>query len=156
MAANTKAKRSAAAKKAARTRKRNAKAEAKKRKSRSSGNKVARKIEKYGSKEDFTLKIKVMGKFTKKKNGKLLCRCCKQYLEPHFLNMDHKIGRKNSTKDQKLKKINYNEGRSGKSLLNWLDSNIGSKTLLNQHFQVLCWNCNTTKWLYKKCPHQRK
>ena len=156
MVAMSKAKRSAAAKKAARTRKRRAKAEAKKRKSRASGNAVAKKIEKFGSKEDFTLKMEVMGKFTKKKNGKLLCRCCKQYLEPHFLNMDHIIGRKESTKDQKLKKIDYSENRRGKQLLSWLDTNIRSKTLLNKHFQVLCWNCNVTKWLYKKCPHQRK
>jgi len=112
-------------------------------------------IKKYGSKEEFTLKFEVMKKFTKISKNKLQCQCCKVFFQPHFLNIDHIHGRKEILKEKPLIKIGYNERRSGKQLLAWIQKKIDEKIIF-KHFQVLCWNCNIAKFLYKTCPHQRK
>jgi len=58
---------------------------------------------------------------------------------------------KQMEKDTQLRKIGYTASREGPSLNNWL-----MKNKLPKGFQVLCWNCNTTKELYGLCPHKRK
>ena len=152
----TPAQRSAAAKKAAQTRKKN-----KKQKDRvKAAGKAISTIETKGSREDFPLKKSVFSWLSKKSKDKYRCACCKHYFEPHFLTIDHKFGRneiprKNRVGDKELKKIDYSAKRGGKSLRSWLDKH-GRKPIIIQHFQVLCFNCNVAKFLYRKCPHKRK
>ena len=152
----SKARRSVAAKKAARTRKINQKS--------TKGKKAAADatytIRTKGSSEDFTLKKSVFSWLSKKSKDKYLCVCCQHYFEPHFLTIDHKFGRneiprKNRVGDKELKKIDYSAKRGGKSLRSWLDKH-NRKPIIIQHFQVLCFNCNVAKFLYRKCPHKRK
>ena len=156
MPAKTKKGRSAAAKKAAQTRKKN-----KKQKDRvKAAGKAISTIETKGSREDFPLKKSVFSWLSKKSKDKYRCACCKHYFEPHFLTVDHKFGRKKIPRtkflgDKKLKEIKYSEKRTGRSLRSWLEKWKG-KRVIYQHFQVLCFNCNSAKFLYKTCPHQRK
>jgi len=99
------------------------------------------------------LKRKVMLAYSKKylkKNG-LFCFCCRKRLHLDFLTIDHVKGRKEMEKDKHLKKMGYKASREGPTLNNWL-----IKNKLPKGFQVLCWNCNTTKELYGSCPHKRK
>ncbi len=119
--------------------------------------KAIKTIKAKGSREDFSIKIEVMQKFTKYSKGKLMCKCCEDDFLPHFLTMDHVFGRKEISKIKELKKINYNENRSADTLLRWINKHFDkNKKLIFKHFQPLCWNCNTAKFLYKTCPHQRK
>ncbi len=120
-----------------------------------SANKAIKKIKKFGSKEEFSLKIEVMKEFTKISKDQLQCQCCKKLFLPHFLNIDHIHGRKEIINEKPLLAIGYNERRSGKQLLAWIKKNLDAK-IIYKHFQVLCWNCNIAKFLYKTCPHQRK
>tara|TARA_Y100001936_G_C16016723_1_gene636918 strand:+ start:943 stop:1434 length:492 start_codon:yes stop_codon:yes gene_type:complete len=160
----SKAKRSAAAKKAARTRKRRAaakKAGKTKRMKKIQENrkkgaaKTIAKIKKSGSKENFDLKLDVGKKLSRVRHGELKCQCCGDSFKPHFIDIDHKYGRKEISKIKSLQKIDYKEKRSGKTLSRWLLKHIDKK-IISQHFQILCHNCNRAKFLYKTCPHQRK
>ncbi len=146
----SKARRSAAAKKAARTRKKNKINQNRRERSRKSIN----KIKTFGSKENFTAKFEVGKRLSKKCGNTLQCQCCLVYFKPHFIDIDHKFGRHEITDIKSLQKINYNEGRSGKGLSRWVLTHI-EKSIIHVHFQILCHNCNRAKFLYKKCPHQR-
>ena len=146
----SKDKRNAAAKKAANTRRQN-KINQNRRKG---ARKAIDKIKKFGSKENFTLKFDVGKKLSKKRGDKLQCQCCLVYFKPHFIAIDHKFGRHEIADINSLQKINYREDRSGKDLSKWVLRHI-EKHIIHVHFQILCHNCNTAKFLYKKCPHQR-
>ena len=150
MPARTKEGRSAAAKKAARTRKKNRTDKNRKKGAR----KAINRIKKFGSRENFKLKLDVGKKLSKKRGDTLQCQCCLVYFKPHFIDIDHKFGRHEITDRKSLQKINYSEGRSGKGLSRWVLTHI-EKPIIHRHFQILCHNCNTAKFLYKKCPHQR-
>ena len=155
MAAKTKRARINAAKKAAKTRKQNSAKNAR----RAAAAKAIKTIETSGSSEEFILKKLVFASLSTKSHGKYKCKCCQNYFEPHFLTIDHKFGknqipRKNRVGDKELKKIDYSAKRGGKSLRSWLDKH-GRKPIIIQHFQVLCFNCNVAKFLYRKCPHKR-
>ena len=151
MPARTKKGRSVAAKKAARTRKKNRTDKNRKKGARKSIN----KIKKFGSKENFTLKFDVGKILSKKRGDTLQCQCCLVYFKPHFIDIDHKFGRHEITDIKSLQKINYSEGRNGKDLSKWVLTHI-EKPIIRVHFQILCHNCNRAKFLYKTCPHQRK
>ena len=146
----SKARRSAAAKKAARTRKKNKINQNRREGSRKSIN----KIKTFGSKENFTAKFEVGKRLSKKRGNTLQCQCCLVYFKPHFIAIDHKFGRHEITDIKSLQKINYREDRSGKDLSTWVLTHI-EKPIVHRHFQILCHNCNTAKFLYKTCPHQR-
>ena len=146
----SKARRSAAAKKAARTRKKNKINQNRRERSRKSIN----KIKTFGSKENFTAKFEVGKRLSKKRGNTLQCQCCLVYFKPHFIAIDHKFGRHEITDIKSLQKINYREDRSGKDLSTWVLTHI-EKPIIHRHFQILCHNCNRAKFLYKTCPHQR-
>ena len=116
--------------------------------------KAIQKIKKFGSTEDFTIKKEVMNELSKASKDKFLCQCCKKYFLPHFLTIDHISGRKEIVADKELRKLGYLESRSGKQLLSWIRKHLENK-IIYKHFQVLCFNCNVAKFLYKTCPHQR-
>ena len=151
MPARTKKGRSVAAKKAARTRKKNRTDKNRKKGAR----KAINRIKKFGSRENFKLKLDVGKKLSKKRGDTLQCQCCLVYFKPHFIDIDHKFGRHEITDRKSLQKINYSEGRSGKELSRWVLMHI-EKPIIHVHFQILCHNCNRAKFLYKTCPHQRK
>ena len=118
------------------------------------GHKAISTLKKTGghSQETQKIKLEVFSAYSKKflKKNKPTCFCCGIDTHLDFLTLDHIDGRIDMIKDKKLEKIGYSENRRGKSLNMWLKKNdypIG--------FQILCWNCNTTKFLYGKCPHQR-
>jgi len=150
MAAKTKRARSNAAKKAAKTRKQNSAKNAR----RAAAAKAIKTIETSGSSEEFILKKLVFASLSTKSHGKYKCKCCQNYFEPHFLAIDHIRGRKKISKIKALKDINYSEKRGGKALRSWINK-YSDKKIIHQHFQVLCFNCNVAKFLYKTCPHQR-
>ena len=146
----SKAKRNAAAKKAAKTRRQNKINQNRREGARKSIN----KIKTFGSKENFTVKFDVGKRLSKKRGNTLQCQCCLMYFKPHFIAIDHKFGRHEITDIKSLQKINYRENRTGKDLSTWVLTHI-EKPIIHRHFQILCHNCNTAKFLYKKCPHQR-
>jgi len=71
------------------------------------------------------------------------CNCCGEKTSLDFLCIDHISGRRlgNGKKDT----------RRGSSLYSYLISNNYPRG-----YQVLCWNCNSTKFVYLICPHKRK
>ncbi len=71
------------------------------------------------------------------------------------MDIDHVKGRKKITEIPALVKIDYNEGRSAKTLSIWLLKHI-KNPIIPRHFQILCHNCNRAKFLYITCPHERK
>ena len=111
-------------------------------------------IKTKGSSEDFTLKKSVMKLFTKQKNDKTMCQCCKEYFLPHFFDVDHIHGKQEISSVKQLQMIDYSPKKHGKSLLKWLMTHKDKK-IIYKHFQMLCINCNRAKFLYKTCPHQR-
>ena len=117
--------------------------------------KAIERIKTMGSSEDFTLKKSVLKSFTKHKNDEFVCKCCKKYFLPHFLDVDHINGKTEISSNKQLQIINYKQGRSGKTLLSWIKKHIDKK-IIRKHFQILCHNCNRAKFLYKTCPHERK
>ena len=127
----------------------------KKNKRKSAARKTIRRIETKGSSEDFTVKEKVFEKLTKKRGKTFQCKCCHDYFTSHFLDIDHVKGRKKISKIPALVKIDYNEGRSAKTLSIWLLKHI-KNPIIPRHFQILCHNCNRAKFLYLTCPHERK
>ena len=152
MAKKSKAEQSRIAKRAARVRAQNKDKEMKKRRAALATKNRREKTGGHSPKRQ-ELKKKVMLAYSKKylkKNG-LYCFCCRKRLHLDFLTMDHVKGRKQMEKDKQLRKIGYMASREGPSLNNWL-----MKNKLPKGFQVLCWNCNTTKELYGLCPHKRK
>ena len=72
-------------------------------------------------------------------NGAIQCKCCgEKQLE--FLTLDHINGRKN----EKGHLTGYQ-----------LYKNV-IKQNFPRGFQVLCFNCNSGKWIYKECPHKKR
>jgi len=70
------------------------------------------------------------------------CACCGENNHVEFLTIDHIEGRTNlSDKEKTLK---------GPKLYQWLRRHHYPKG-----YQVLCWNCNSAKGLFGKCPHQK-
>lgn len=66
------------------------------------------------------------------------CTCCGES-EPRFLTVDHINGR--GTEDKHCGESLYRElRRSG---------------FPKDNFQILCWNCNSTKGIFGACPHTR-
>ena len=92
------------------------------------------------SKKPQALKREVYEHYSK---GKPKCNCCGEDTSLDFLCMDHIKGRKD-------KKGNVDK-RGGASLYAYLKNNDFPKG-----YQVLCWNCNSTKGVYTKCPHKTK
>jgi len=127
----SKAKRVAASKKAARTRKRNAAAK----------KSVGTRVKTGGhTKKNQELKHEVFSHYSK---GKPKCSCCGENTSLDFLCMDHITGRKNQKGEV--------DKRRGKSLYYYLKTHR-----YPSGYQVLCWNCNSTKFVYSICPHKRK
>jgi len=104
------------------------------------------------NKKTQALKYKAFLGYSKKIKHKKIptCFCCGENSSLDFLTMDHKQGKKQMLKNKKLRKLGYSHKRTGKSLNNWLIANN-----FPDGFQILCWNCNVTKFLYGKCPHRR-
>jgi len=86
------------------------------------------------------LKNEVFSHYSK---GKPKCACCGENTSLDFLCIDHINGRKKGNG-----KI---DTRRGSSLYSYLKGKGYPKG-----YQVLCWNCNTTKFVYLICPHKRK
>lgn len=120
-----------------------------------SGHKAGRTLRKTGGHSPKTqaLKRKAFAGYTKKylRKNKPTCFCCYEDSSLDFLTIDHKKGKKEMLKNKQLRKLGYSHKRTGKSLNNWLIS-----TNHPPGFQILCWNCNVTKFLYGKCPHKRR
>ena len=110
--------------------------------------KAIERIKTMGSSEDFTLKKSVLKSFTKHKNDEFVCKCCKKYFLPHFLDVDHINGKMEISSNKQLQIIDYKQGRSGKTLLAWIQKHKDKK-IIRKHFQILCHNCNRAKFLYK-------
>jgi len=70
------------------------------------------------------------------------CRCCKESSYIEFLQVDHVLGKKHLTKEEKK--------LSGTYLHKYLKEHE-----YPPGFQVLCANCNFAKGMYGKCPHER-
>lgn len=128
----TKQQRSAAAKKAAATRKRR-KTAAKAKRTRERESKGHNPIKQE-------IKREVFEHYSK---GKPKCNCCGEDASIDFLCIDHIVGRKDKTG-----KI---DNRRGDAMYRYLRTNNYPKG-----YQVLCWNCNSTKFVYTVCPHKRK
>ena len=92
------------------------------------------------TKKNQELKHEVFSYYSK---GKTKCACCKESASLDFLCMDHIAGRKNHKGEV--------DNRRGGTLYSYLKSHSYPKG-----YQVLCWNCNSTKFVYLKCPHKRK
>ncbi len=90
-----------------------------------------------------TLKIEVFTeycwRFLKSPLPKCFCGGCGEY-RIEFLTIDHKVPREELGHDKKF---------SGKALYRWAKEHDYPPTL-----QILCFNCNTAKGLFSKCPHQ--
>lgn len=79
--------------------------------------------------------------------GKCACKGC-SVTHPDFLTMDHKNN--DGAKHRKQMK----SGRKIKSLTSfyaWLKK----KKFPKDRFQLLCWNCNLSKYQHGSCPHTR-
>jgi len=111
-----------------------------------------RRTKTFGHSEE-TLKIKyqaMLGYSKKAGKKKPTCNCC-GITELDFLNIDHIKGKNEMMKNKTLRKIGYNSRRSGRHLGRWLIKNN-----FPNGFQVLCFNCNVARELYRVCPHKRK
>ena len=69
------------------------------------------------------------------------CACCEE-TEIQFLTIDH------IKNDGAKHRKEIGKGR----LCQWLYK----KPLMPDRFQVLCWNCNLSKYYYGQCPHKSK
>lgn len=67
------------------------------------------------------------------------CACCGE-LEHDFLTVDHINGRDKN-----------NPQPPGNGLYRWLIAHS-----FPSEYQILCWNCNSAKGVYGKCPHQAR
>jgi len=90
----------------------------------------------YGKKYSQKIRLEVLKKYG---GNPPKCACCKEK-EIKFLTIDHI---KNDGAEHRLMI------GSGK-LYQWLYK----KRKMPKRFQVLCWNCNLSKYHYGKCPHQ--
>ena len=111
-------------------------------KRKASAKKAVHTREKTGghTKKTQELKYEVFSHYSK---GKPKCACCKESASLDFLCMDHVEGRKNHKGEV--------DKRRGQSLYSHLRTHGYPKG-----YQVLCWNCNSTKFVYLECPHKRK
>ena len=90
------------------------------------------------------LKREVFTFYSKKllKTNKPCCNCCGENTSLDFLCIDHVSGRKIGNKV---------DNRRGNALYSYL-----KRINYPSGYQVLCWNCNSTKFVYLVCPHKRK
>ena len=90
------------------------------------------------------LKREVFTFYSKKlsKSNKPSCNCCGENTSLDFLCMDHVSGRK---------KGKQMDTRRRNALYSYLKRNN-----YPSGYQVLCWNCNSAKFVYLVCPHKRK
>jgi len=104
-----------------------------------------RKLTGGHSKENQELKREVFTAYSKKTSKSKIpcCNCCGENTSLDFLCIDHIAGRK-------LGKGKV-DTRKGKALYSHL-----KRKNFPKGYQVLCWNCNTTKFVYIVCPHKRK
>lgn len=84
------------------------------------------------------LKLEVLTKYA---NGHPRCACC-FVAEISFLCIDHKLG--NGNKHRASIKCG-----GGHKFYNWL-----KKEEYPEGYQVLCFNCNSAKWILGECPHK--
>ena len=89
----------------------------------------------YQQRYRFKLKNKIFTNYGCK------CTCCGE-ANSVFLTIDHR----NNNGSEHRKQINQT---STTTTYRWIIKNNYPK-----EFQVLCWNCNITKHIYGKCPHQ--
>ena len=89
------------------------------------------------------LKVEVFSHYSKKISSSDIpcCACCGENTSIKFLTVDHIDGRKT---------MGHIKSLSGIKLCHWL-----LKNNFPDGIQILCWNCNSTKGLYGKCPHQK-
>ena len=89
------------------------------------------------------LKVEVFSHYSKKISSSDIpcCACCGENTSIKFLTVDHIDGRKT---------MDHIKSLSGIKLCHWL-----LKNNFPDGIQILCWNCNSTKGLYGKCPHQK-
>ena len=92
------------------------------------------------TKKNQDLKLEVFSHYSK---GKPKCACCDEDASLDFLCIDHINGRKNRKGEV--------DKRTGSSLYAYL-----KRSNFPKGYQVLCWNCNSTKFVYLVCPHKRK
>lgn len=93
------------------------------------------KVREYRRKTQLTIKLHILNHY----GGR--CVCCGQD-DYHFLSIDHKNDDGHKQRAQ--------HGRSGvASFYYWIKKNGYPDDL-----QVLCYNCNMGKAIYKICPHQ--
>jgi hypothetical protein len=71
------------------------------------------------------------------------CNCCHETIK-QFLTVDHI----NNDGAEHRKSLSKGKNKTS-SLYRWLVKNNFPKD-----FQLLCWNCNTAKFRYGKCPHK--
>ena len=97
----------------------------------------------YTRDRDFANKLKVLGHYSKVISNSDIpcCACCGEKLSHKFLTLDHIDGRKT---------MGHKQGFGGDKLYRWTIKNNFPSGL-----QVLCWNCNSAKGLFGKCPHQK-
>ena len=77
------------------------------------------------------------------------CFCCGE-TEPKFLTIDHKFGSGRSEDGGYVpKRHEINKGNGGYHYYRRI-----IKAGFPDVLQVLCWNCNSSKGAYGKCPHQ--
>ena len=98
----------------------------------------------YSHDKDLANKMTVLSYYSKDISNSDIpcCACCGENLSHKFLTLDHIEGRK---------AMNHKTGFGGDKLYRWCIKNkfpIG--------LQVLCWNCNSAKGLFGKCPHQKQ
>ena len=76
------------------------------------------------------------------------CRCCGENSFVEFLDIDHIAGRYKMDSIPELVKIGYSSTLRDYRLIDWILEKDFPKG-----FQILCHNCNQSKGIYKKCPH---
>ena len=142
MVNKTKAELSRIAKRAVRTRKKRERME----KHVTAGKKGARTRTITGGHQKRTqeLKREVMSFYSKKiSNSKIpCCNCCGENASLDFLCIDHIAGRKQGRKK---------DTKRGQALYSYLKRND-----YPPGYQVLCWNCNSAKFVYLRCPHKKR
>jgi hypothetical protein len=96
------------------------------------------KVKKWAFDSNQKLRIEVIGKYS---NGSFMCACCGES-NMKFLTIDHINGGGNKERKE-LKKLGtafYTSLRLRK---------------YPEGYQVLCFNCNMAKGIYKVCPHKQ-
>ncbi len=86
------------------------------------------------------IKYQVFGHYS---NWTFACSCC-GVTEREFLTIDHVAGDANKTSRE------FGIPRGGSPLYSWL-----LKSGLPPGFEVVCMNCNSSKWKHGECVHKK-